>query len=258
MGVPWASSAADRLSQILVRRGRRQQIPGHLGRVSRRRQEAEGQGPSDRADARPYLRRRAGLHLPYLWSWGGKEVEADGKTVALNSKETIESVKFMQGFWKEACDEGGLAWDDTSNNRAFLSRTICGHPQRRLDLYRTQRKPDQYQTEKGTPMTSDILHAPLPKGPAGQFGLPSAAVQHADGIFEEPEGGQGVPPLGPHRGHLRASGSPRSRATHGVHAKWESDKLWDDDPVMLPFRIAAKPAGAGLRRPAERRRPPRC
>ena len=24
---------------------------------------------------------------PYLWSWGGKEVEADGKTVVLNSKE---------------------------------------------------------------------------------------------------------------------------------------------------------------------------
>ena len=31
---------------------------------------------------------------PFLWSWGGKEVEADGKTVALNSKETVESVKF--------------------------------------------------------------------------------------------------------------------------------------------------------------------
>jgi multiple sugar transport system substrate-binding protein len=27
---------------------------------------------------------------PYLWSWGGKEVEADGKTVVLNSKETVE------------------------------------------------------------------------------------------------------------------------------------------------------------------------
>ena len=39
---------------------------------------------------------------PYLWSWGGKEVEADGKTVVLNSKETVESVKFMVGFWKEA------------------------------------------------------------------------------------------------------------------------------------------------------------
>src|SRR5215467_12979096 len=30
---------------------------------------------------------------PYLWSWGGKEVEADGKTVVINSKETIESIK---------------------------------------------------------------------------------------------------------------------------------------------------------------------
>ena len=39
---------------------------------------------------------------PYLWSWGGKEVEADGKTVALDSKETIESVKFAAGFWKDA------------------------------------------------------------------------------------------------------------------------------------------------------------
>ena len=27
-----------------------------------------------------------GWWYPYLWSWGGKEVEADGKTVALNSK----------------------------------------------------------------------------------------------------------------------------------------------------------------------------
>src|SRR5262249_16964044 len=58
---------------------------------------------------------------PYLWSWGGKEVEADGKTVVLNSKETVESVKFLVGFWKDGLDEGGLAWDDSNNNRAFLS-----------------------------------------------------------------------------------------------------------------------------------------
>ena len=32
-----------------------------------------------------------GFSYPYLWSWGGKEVEADGKTVVINSKETIES-----------------------------------------------------------------------------------------------------------------------------------------------------------------------
>src|SRR6478672_997120 len=41
---------------------------------------------------------------PLLWSWGGKEVEEDGKTVVLNSKETVESVKFMTALWKEAME----------------------------------------------------------------------------------------------------------------------------------------------------------
>jgi hypothetical protein len=44
--------------------------------------------------------------------------------VALNSRETIESVKFAVGLWHHACDEGGLAWDDTKVNRAFLSGGI--------------------------------------------------------------------------------------------------------------------------------------
>jgi hypothetical protein len=61
---------------------------------------------------------------PYLWSWGGREVEADGKTVVLNSPGTIESVKFAAGLWTDACDEGAFAWDDSGNNRAFLAGTI--------------------------------------------------------------------------------------------------------------------------------------
>jgi multiple sugar transport system substrate-binding protein len=36
--------------------------------------------------------------------------EADCKTVNLNSKATIESVKFMTAFWKDAHDESRLAW----------------------------------------------------------------------------------------------------------------------------------------------------
>jgi multiple sugar transport system substrate-binding protein len=47
-----------------------------------------------------------GFTYPYLWSWGGKEVEADGKTVAINSKETLESVKFMTAFWTRAALPG--------------------------------------------------------------------------------------------------------------------------------------------------------
>src|SRR5207248_4586021 len=55
-----------RLSQILVRGDRLQgrQVPGNLGRVPRRWQETEGQGPAVRPDRRSHLRRRARLVVP--------------------------------------------------------------------------------------------------------------------------------------------------------------------------------------------------
>ena len=53
----------ERLPQILVRRGRPHQVSRDLGRVPRRRQEAQGQGPSARPGARPFLRRSADLRL---------------------------------------------------------------------------------------------------------------------------------------------------------------------------------------------------
>jgi multiple sugar transport system substrate-binding protein len=102
---------------------------------------------------------------PYMWSWGGKEVDEKGKVV-INSKETLESVKFMTAFWKEAHDEGGLAWDDTNNNRAFLSQTICATLNGASIYIESLRNPDKYITEKGAQLKTDIQHAALPKGPA--------------------------------------------------------------------------------------------
>ncbi len=109
---------------------------------------------------------------PLLWSFGGAETDPSGKKVTLNSKATIESVKFMQAFWKDACDEGGLAWDDTNNNRAFhageLSATLNG-----ASIYIVaKRQQDKIKDEKGEPLWRDIEHAaPLPAGPAGQAAL---------------------------------------------------------------------------------------
>src|SRR6266508_601611 len=42
---------------------------------------------------------------PFLWDFGGAEVDKTGKKVVLNSKGTLEAVKFLQAFWKDACDE---------------------------------------------------------------------------------------------------------------------------------------------------------
>jgi len=106
---------------------------------------------------------------PMLWCFGGAETDKTGKKVVLNGKGAIESVKFMQAFWKECCDEGGLAWDDTNNNRAFhageISATLNG-----ASIYIVaKRQQEKIKDEKGEPMWQDIDHQNLPAGPAGAF-----------------------------------------------------------------------------------------
>src|SRR5262249_53703477 len=61
---------------------------------------------------------------PLAWMWGGMEVEKDGKTVVIDSKATVEALKFNNVLWKEVFDEGGLSCGDSSNNRSFLSSDI--------------------------------------------------------------------------------------------------------------------------------------
>ena len=103
-----------------------------------------------------------------MWSYGGQEIDAKGKVI-INSKETIESVKFMAQFWKDAHDEGGLAWDDSNNNRAFLSGDICASLNGASIYVAALNGADKFKTEKGAPLHTDILHAPLPSGPKGTF-----------------------------------------------------------------------------------------
>ena len=181
-----------------------------------------------------------GFSYPFLWSWGGKEVEADGKTVVLNSKETVESVKFMQGFWKDAHDEGGLAWDDTNNNRAFLSQTVSATLNGASIYIESLRKPEQYTTEKGKPLNTDILHAPLPKGPAGQFGFHLLQSNMLMKYSKNQDAAKAfLKWMHTEANYEKFFLSQKGFATPCT-PKWESHKLWDVDPVMTPYKVAAK------------------
>jgi multiple sugar transport system substrate-binding protein len=109
---------------------------------------------------------------PLLWSFGGAETDKTGKKVALNSKGTVESVKWMQAFWKEGCDEGGLAWDDTNNNRAFHAGEICASLNGASIYIVAKRQKEKIKDDKGEPMFQDIDHALYPfKGGPGQYPL---------------------------------------------------------------------------------------
>ena len=176
---------------------------------------------------------------PYLWSFGGKEVDEKGKAV-LQSKQTLDSVKFMQSFWKDSFDEGGLAWDDTNNNRAFLSGTISATLNGASIYIETLRKPDQYQTEKGAQMKSDIRHAQLPKGPAGQFAFHLFQSHMLMGYSKNQKAAKEF---------MKWIHTPANYEKWFVSQKgystpptqtWEKHKMWDEDPVMAPFKLAGR------------------
>jgi len=176
---------------------------------------------------------------PLLWSFGGAEVDDKGKVV-INSKETVEAMKFMAAGWKSSFDEGGLAWDDASNNRAFLSGTISATLNGASIYIETKRKPDQYKTAEGKPLKDDVFHGPLPAGPKGQFGMHT------------------------YNSHVLPAYSKNQKATKDllrfIHKKenyaqwfstgegfytpsttgWENDAVWKKDAVMEPFAVAGK------------------
>src|SRR5213593_893092 len=105
---------------------------------------------------------------PMLWNFGAAERDRQGRT-KLDSKETVESVKWMTAFWKDACDEGGFAWDDTNNNRAFLAGEISATLNGASIYIAAKRGQDKIKDEKGEPLVRDIQHARLPAGPGGQW-----------------------------------------------------------------------------------------
>ena len=119
------------------------------------------------------------------WGFGGAEIDESGK-VAINSKETLEAVKFTVSVWKDCLDEGGLAWDDSSNNRAYLAGTISGTINGASIYFVAKRQfPDiaKVTTTATCPRGRGALLRHRRAGPRGHE------------VLQEPAGGEGVPPL---------------------------------------------------------------
>jgi multiple sugar transport system substrate-binding protein len=102
-----------------------------------------------------------------IWSWGGKLVEADGKTVAINSKETIEAYKFVKALYQDAMEEEVLAWDDRNNN-VCLDSGKCSMILNPISAYNSARKDNALIPGTNRPIHQVINHILPPRGPAGR------------------------------------------------------------------------------------------
>src|SRR2546427_998972 len=56
---------------------------------------------------------------PVLWSFGGMEVDRDGKTVRINSPATEQMVEWYKKMYRDCMEPEVLSWSDASNNESI-------------------------------------------------------------------------------------------------------------------------------------------
>ena len=56
---------------------------------------------------------------PVLWSYGGMEVDRDGKTVKINSDKTALMLEWYKKMFRDCMEPEVLSWTDASNNEAI-------------------------------------------------------------------------------------------------------------------------------------------
>ncbi|MBI2554897.1 MAG: extracellular solute-binding protein, partial [Candidatus Rokubacteria bacterium] len=58
---------------------------------------------------------------PVLWSLGGMEIDKDGKTVRINSPQTVEMVEWYKKMFRDCMEPEVLSWNDASNNESITA-----------------------------------------------------------------------------------------------------------------------------------------
>ncbi len=101
-----------------------------------------------------------GWLYPLLWSYGGRETEPDGKTIAIDSAETARAIDFCREFFQKTMFEDCLGWTDVSNNKAYLAEQISCTNNAESILYIAKRDFPDIGKVTG--------QAQNPKGPTGQ------------------------------------------------------------------------------------------
>ncbi len=175
----------------------------------------------------------------WLWSWGGKEVQEDGKTVAIDSPETLEAVNRAIELFNVMVP-GTLSWDDNSNNRAFLAGQIGG-TMNAASIYLTaitqgQERLDQKKQNPAIAVPADIEHALFPGGPGGKHTLQQVI---SNGIMSYSKNVSAA------KDFVAAMLQPEVYTDYlftvngynvgPLHA-YDDAPIWKKDPKILPFR----------------------
>ncbi len=175
-----------------------------------------------------------------LWSHGGNLVDANDKVV-INSPETAKAMEYAKALY-DTFIPGTASWNDSSNNKAFLSG----------DLYATNNGISIYVTAKreNPQIAADMNHAYMPIGPVGKptelhlsfpiltFAFTKAPNTCKSFIAFMLEAKNFNPWIEAAQGYL----------SHFL-AEYDQNPVWTADPKTTPYRDVSKrtltPAGQG-------------
>jgi multiple sugar transport system substrate-binding protein len=171
-----------------------------------------------------------GWLYPLLWSYGGHEVEADGKTVSIDSAETAAAIDFARKFFLDCCLADCLSWTDVSNNKAWMAEQISCTNNAESILWLAKRDfPD---------IAKNTDQAMNPRGPKGRFHLMNS-ISH--GIFNfSPEKDAAVAFLRWLMDEKQLSAWYTSADSYyqPVLHGYDNAPMWQVEPRNIPYRDA--------------------
>ena len=163
-----------------------------------------------------------------LWSYGAKDVAADGKTVAINSRETETAIEYVRALYNDAMDPVVLSWDNAANNQWLNSGkgSWIHNPVSHYVVARQNKMPVAEQTG---------FH-PSPAGPGGRH---TVGVPRSLGLWKFSKN------LEPAREFLKWFFEPAQyhewimSGDNYNHPTWrdmETHPVWDIDPKYKPLK----------------------
>ena len=167
-----------------------------------------------------------------LWSYGAKDIGADGKSVAINSRETEAALDIVKALFIEAMDPAVLSWDNASNNQ-WLNSGAGSWIHNPISHYVVAK-------EKQMPVAQQTGFHPSPAGPAGRH---TVGVPRSLGYWKFSKNAE------PAKEFLKWFFEPAQyhdwimsgdNYNHPMWRDMENHPVWDKDPKYKPLKSVAQ------------------
>jgi len=167
-----------------------------------------------------------------LWCYGAKDVAADGKTIAINSRETETAIEYVRNLYNDAMDPVVLSWDNAANNQ-WLNSGKGSWIQNPISHYVVAK-------EKKMPVAEQTGFHLCPAGPVGRH---TVGVPRSLGIWKFSKNVDAA------RDFLKWFFEPAQyqewimsgdNYNHPVWRDLENHRVWDLDPKYKPLKSLAQ------------------